>query len=127
MANNEKHSPIELRFIEVFKGNSLKDACEKAGENYHNVRNWLKRRGKIPSEFLIKFANMTIYSVNWFLTGEGEKYIKNSGQINFDDLLENKIRAIVEEEFAKRKIRRKGAPSFTIGDTTETQSEEKVA
>lgn len=100
MTNTENYSPIELRFIEIFKGNSLKDACKNAEENYHNVRNWIKRRGNIPSDFLTKIAKTTIYSVNWFLTGEGDKFIENSRQINLDATFREIVREIVREELA---------------------------
>lgn len=117
MARTKKYSPIEQRFIEIFNGSDFKDACDNAKENHHNVRNWLTRRGNIPSDFLTKVAKMTNYSINWFLTGEGEKFSDIAKTVNFDELLDQKIRKIVTEELNKRR----GAPSFTIGKSPDEE------
>lgn len=104
-----------------FGGKSLKEIAELLGEKPSTFWNWATERTDIPTKVLAKIATATGVSLNWLLTGEGEKYIQQTTP-SFDKMIEDKIREIVNQELNKRR----GAPSFTISGEMKAE-DRKVA
>lgn len=73
-APSKKESFIE-RFVEVCGGTREPAKVQRLlNVSYQAAKNYL--RGRIPdSTVLLKIAQLTDYSVNWLLTGEGEKFV----------------------------------------------------
>lgn len=72
-ANSIDLFKIEKRISEAFDFASRNEIAQKMGVNYQTLSNWLKGRTDFPSAELAKIAKLTDYSLNWILTGEGEK------------------------------------------------------
>lgn len=66
-------SAIEKRISEAFGFASRQEIAGKMEVNYQTLSNWLKGRTDFPSGELAKIASLTDYSLNWILTGKGEK------------------------------------------------------
>ena len=74
---------------------------------------------------LIKFRNSTKRSIDWLLTGEGEKYIKLPQQ-ELDQMLPENRRAIASEEFDEREIKRTETQEKEIEEETLVQGTVKL-
>jgi hypothetical protein len=83
------------RFIEVCGSNQPNDIARLLNISYQAAKNYLQ--GRLPDTMvLMTVCEKTPYSVNWLLTGQGEKYVKDS--INQDTLLvSDQMRTIVRE------------------------------
>ncbi len=87
------------RFIEVCGNSQPNEVAQLLNISYQAAKNYLQ--GRLPdSKVLITISEKTPYSINWLLTGEGEKFIKDS--INQDttilsDQMETFVRQICLE------------------------------
>ena len=95
---NEKNKFIE-RFVEVC------GTCEPAkvqrllDVSYQAAKNYLQ--GRLPDSYVLRtIAQRTPYSINWLLTGEGEKLISPSTTMRGEDtpLTTRQIRDLIRTE-----------------------------
>jgi hypothetical protein len=94
LENLENFSFVE-RFIEVCGSNQPNDIARLLNISYQAAKNYLQ--GRLPdTKVLLIISEKTSYSINWLLTGEGEKFIKDS--LNEDTLLlSDRMRTFVRE------------------------------
>jgi transcriptional regulator with XRE-family HTH domain len=72
----ENFSFIE-RFTEVCGSSQPNDIARLLNISYQAAKNYLQ--GRLPDSKVLKtISEKTSYSVNWLLTGEGEKFVKDS-------------------------------------------------
>lgn len=87
------------RFIEVCGSSQPNEVAQLLNISYQAAKNYLQ--GRLPDpKVLIIISEKTPYSINWLLTGEGEKFVKDS--INQDtavlsDQMETFVRQICLE------------------------------
>jgi len=87
------------RFIEVCGSSQPNEVAQLLNISYQAAKNYLQ--GRLPdSKVLISISEKTSYSINWLLTGEGEKFVNHS--INQDtailsDQMETFVRQICLE------------------------------
>lgn len=106
MAKKNEKNPlagVEARVLEAFGRESVSDIAEIMHMNYHTLRNYLLLRRDAPTDFWIRIAKLTNISLDWLLTGKGEKYfgIEAENRI-FDASLEEKIRSVVRREIGAK-------------------------
>lgn len=91
---------IENRISEAFGFATRAEIADKMGVNYQTLSNWLKGRTDFPTSELAKIAKLTDYSLNWILTGEGEKRTAKPDKPSLlnEDNLESFVRGITREE-----------------------------
>lgn len=90
----EKNSYIE-RFIEVCGSKQPNEIARLLNISYQAAKNYLQ--GRLPdSKVLITISEKTRYSLNWLLTGEGDKFAK---VVSSEDtlLLSDQIREFVRQ------------------------------
>lgn len=94
-SKNLKNFSFKERFIEVCGSNQPTEIAQLLKISYQAAKNYLQ--GRLPdTKVLTVIAEKTPYSLNWLLTGEGEKFIKPS--LNQDTLLlADQIRTMVRE------------------------------
>src|SRR4051794_32082381 len=64
------------RFIEVCGSKQPKDIQQLLNISYQAAKNYLQ--GRLPDSKVLKtISEKTSYSINWLLTGEGEKFVKS--------------------------------------------------
>ena len=92
--NSENFSYIE-RFVEVCGSSQPNEIARLLNISYQAAKNYLQ--GRLPdSKVLITISEKTSYSLNWLLTGEGEKLVKDES--SRDTLvLSDQIRAFVRQ------------------------------
>ena len=72
------------RFIEVCQSDQPNEVAQLLNISYQAAKNYLQ--GRLPdAKVLTAISEKTPYSINWLLTGQGEKLVKNS--VNQDTLL----------------------------------------
>jgi len=83
------------RFIEVCKSSQPNEVAQLLNISYQAAKNYLQ--GRLPdSKVLIIISEKTSYSINWLLTGEGEKFVKDA--LNQDTLiLSDQMRTVVRQ------------------------------
>ena len=96
---SENFSFVE-RFIEVCGSNQPNEIARLLNISYQAAKNYLQ--GRLPdTKVLTTISEKTAYSLNWLLTGEGEKFTKSAPpQIapNQDTLiLSDQMRAFVRQ------------------------------
>jgi transcriptional regulator with XRE-family HTH domain len=69
---NQRQS-FEDRLVTAFGGMSLKQIAEKLDVKYTSLWNWAKGRTAFPLDKLAIVGQLTGYSINWLLTGEGDR------------------------------------------------------
>lgn len=83
-SKNSENFLFRERFIEVCGSSQPAEIARLLKISYQAAKNYLQ--GRLPdAKVLITIAEKTSYSLNWLLTGEGEKYTKNP--LNQDTLL----------------------------------------
>lgn len=102
----DKITPLGERllasFAEEISISDKKVIAEKLGfKSEQSVYKVINGNRELSFDALQKFQTYTKRSIDWLLTGEGEKYLKPNVEVNFDDLLDQRIRTIVREELAK--------------------------
>jgi predicted transcriptional regulator len=92
--NLENFSYIE-RFIEVCGSKQPNEIARLLNISYQAAKNYLQ--GRLPeSKVLITISEKTSFSLNWLLTGEGEKFVKR--ELQEDTLiLSDQMRAFVRQ------------------------------
>ena len=83
------------RFVEVCGSNQPNDIARLLNISYQAAKNYLQ--GRLPdTKVLITISEKTPYSINWLLTGQGDKFAKDS--LNRDAvLLSDQMRTFVRE------------------------------
>lgn len=83
------------RFVEVCGSSQPNDIARLLNISYQAAKNYLQ--GRLPDSKVLKtISEKTNYSINWLLTGQGDKFIKDS--INQDTLiLSDQMRTFVRE------------------------------
>ena len=94
LENLENFSFVE-RFIEVCGSSQPNDIARLLNISYQAAKNYLQ--GRLPdTKVLIAITEKTPYSINWLLTGQGDKFTKDS--LNQDALmLSDQMRTFVRE------------------------------
>lgn len=88
---------FQERLEAAFSYASMAEIARRLDIAHPTVQNYFK--GRLPApEVLIKIANETNVSLNWLLTGRGKKDIETP-KPSFDEMFDDKIRAIVREEW----------------------------
>jgi len=91
---SEKNSFIE-RFIEVCGNSQPSKIAQLLNISYQAAKNYLN--GRLPDAAVLKaISEKTPYSINWLLTGEGEKFVKRP-PIEDTLLLTDQIRTFVRK------------------------------
>ena len=81
---NPEHFSFVERFIEVCGSSRPKDIAQLLNISYQAAQNYLQ--GRFPDSKVLKtLSERTSYSINWLLTGQGQKFVKDS--LNQDTLL----------------------------------------
>ena len=92
--NSENFSYIE-RFVEVCGSRQPNEIARLLNISYQAAKNYLQ--GRLPdSKVLITISEKTSYSLNWLLTGEGEKLVKDESRRD-TLVLSDQIRAFVRQ------------------------------
>jgi len=90
----ENFSFVE-RFVEVCGSRHPSDIAQLLNISYQAAKNYLQ--GRLPdSKVLTIISEKTPYSVNWLLTGEGEKFVKSPTAAD-TLLLSDQMRAFVKQ------------------------------
>ena len=96
--DNDKREFIE-RFVEVCGTNEPAKIQRLLDISYQAAKNYLQ--GRLPDSYvLLTLAKRTPYSINWLLTGEGEKFVAEPAP---DDgfLTARQIRQLIRTECAE--------------------------
>ena len=89
------------RLGEAFDNDTMAVIARRLGVPHATVRNYFG--GRMPSpEVLIKIARETNVSLNWLLTGTGERFVRYDRPIDIGRVLEQKIEQIVDAKLAER-------------------------
>lgn len=96
----KEENSISFRIVQALAAKDLKEAAQLIGENYSSLHNWSSGRRDFPTGVLIKIAKMTNTSIDWILTGENHQSRSFVARANFEELVSEKIRAIIREEIA---------------------------
>jgi|SRR5215203_4270887 len=89
------------RLGEAFDKATMAVIARRLGVPHATVRNYFG--GRMPSpEVLIKIARETNVSLNWLLTGTGEKFVRYDRAVDLGAVLERKIEQIVDAKLAER-------------------------
>lgn len=84
------------RMREAFDNASNAEIARKLGITPTAVGNHIK--GRVTLSVLIGVSTSTGCSVDWLLTGDGEKYVKKTSRATLDETFRNIIREIVRDE-----------------------------
>lgn len=106
---------ISKRLVSAFNAKDLKDVATKLDEKYTSLHNWASGRRDFPTKILIKIAKLTNVSIDWILTGEGDKPLKPSDRVNLDETIRKIVREIVREEFELFVTENKQIPIQDLG------------
>jgi len=90
------------RLNSTFDNASMADVARRLKIPHATVRNYYKDARLPAPEVLIKIANETGVSLNWLLTGSGDKYAGQVGPIGLGKFLEEKINEIIDQKLADR-------------------------
>jgi AcrR family transcriptional regulator len=89
------------RLSEAFDKATMAAIARRLGVPHATVRNYFG--GRMPSpEVLIKIARETNVSLNWLLTGTGERFVRYDRAVDLGQVLEQKIEQIVDAKLAER-------------------------
>lgn len=87
------------RFIEVCGSSQPNEVAQLLNISYQAAKNYLQ--GRLPDSKVLKtISEKTSYSINWLLTGEGEKLVKDSlsqDTVILSDQMETFVRQICLE------------------------------
>ena len=95
-SNEVENLEFVNRFVEACGSSQPADIKRLLGVSYQAAKNYLE--GRLPdSNVLTVIARKTPYSINWLLTGEGEKFAENAPR---EDtlLLSGKLQEFVRRE-----------------------------
>jgi transcriptional regulator with XRE-family HTH domain len=93
------------RFADACGTNKPAEIERKFGISYHTAKNYLE--GRLPSpEMLKEIKSLTGVQIDWLLTGEGSKFSEPREQLNFLDVLDERVRMLIREE-----LRSGGSPA----------------
>jgi predicted transcriptional regulator len=126
--NSENFSFVE-RFIEVCGSSQSGDVARLLNVSYQAAKNYLQ--GRLPEAKILKvISEKTPYSINWLLTGEGEKFVKTSLNIDtliLSDQLRTLVRQICSEVFSEMlRTQVESAQQKTVFLTSEKIKEETI-
>lgn len=83
LKNPENFSFVE-RFVEVCGSEQPNDIARLLNISYQAAKNYLE--GRLPdAKVLMRISEKTSYSINWLLSGQGEKFVKHA--VNQDTLI----------------------------------------
>jgi hypothetical protein len=92
---DEKNSFV-IRFVEVCGTSEPAKIQRLLDISYQAAKNYLQ--GRLPDSYVLRtVAERTPYSINWLLTGKGEKLISEAGQEN-TPLSTSQIRDLIRSE-----------------------------
>lgn len=130
--SNESSQSVKInnfgvRLRQAFDGLNNAEIARKMGKSEPAVGNYIGGRVTLP--VIMDVAKLTGCSVDWLLTGEGEKFVNEKKMVNLDETFRAVVREIVREEFAAREAKSKigKKPVFGIGETQEKEKKENKA
>jgi len=89
------------RLSEAFDFGTMAGIARRLGVPHATIRNYFG--GRMPSpDVLIKIARETNVSLNWLLTGAGEKFVRYDRPVDLGNVLEQKISQIVDAKLSER-------------------------
>lgn len=93
-------SGFEERLCEALNVEKRQHLSDALGVNYQTLSNWLNGRAEFPIKELAKIAKLSNYSLNWILTGKGQRRVAEPPPPSIIDLdaLKEVIRSVVREE-----------------------------
>jgi transcriptional regulator with XRE-family HTH domain len=117
------------RFIEVCGSSQPKEVAQLLNISYQAAKNYL--HGRLPDSKVLKtISEKTSYSINWLLTGEGEKFVKDSltqDTLILSDQMETFVRRICLEIIGEvLSNRNDSAQQKVIVLTSDNIKEEKI-
>jgi hypothetical protein len=84
------------RILTCLDAKNAPDIARKLGLSKQSVYDW---RESVPSlENLIRIASSGNASLDWLVTGEGERRVSTPAAFSIEEVLEEKIRRVVREE-----------------------------
>lgn len=98
---NEKNNFIE-RFVEVCGTSEAVKIQRLLDISYQAAKNYLQ--GRLPDSYVLRtIAERTPYSINWLLTGQGEKLVSGGSLPRSQDtpLTADQIRDLIRSECAE--------------------------
>ncbi len=91
------------RFIEVCGKSQTSDIARLLNVSYQAAKNYLQ--GRVPEPRVLKvISEKTTYSINWLLTGNGDKFVKtsvNDDTVILSDQMRTLVRQICSEIFSE--------------------------
>jgi transcriptional regulator with XRE-family HTH domain len=128
-SKNCKDFSFVERFIEVCGSSQPKEVARLLNISYQAAKNYLQ--GRMPdSKVLTTISDKTDYSVNWLLTGKGEKFVQeplNRDALFLSDQMRTFVRGICLEVIGEILSPPKdSAQQKTVVLTSENIKEEKV-
>jgi len=108
----------------AFGGISNVEIADEMKKTPSAITNYMDGRVTLP--LVMEISKLTGCSVDWLLTGEGEKFITQEKQITLDEVFESKIRIIVQEELSKQLQKERGRPSLPL-DLNNSDEDYKAA
>lgn len=89
------------RLGEAFDFATMAAIARRLGVPHATIRNYFG--GRMPSpEVLIKIARETSVSLNWLLTGKGEKFVQHNRPVDIGAVLDQRIEQIIDAKLAER-------------------------
>lgn len=124
---SEKNSFIE-RFVEVCGTSQAVEITQLLNISYQAAKNYLQ--GRYPDTRVLKtISEKTSYSINWLLTGEGEKFVKKplpEDTLLLSDQMRAFIRQVCLEVISEAFAVPNAGQEKTIVLTSENIKQEKV-
>lgn len=124
---SEKNSFVE-RFIEVCGTSQAVEITQLLNISYQAAKNYLQ--GRFPETKVLKtISEKTPYSINWLLTGEGEKFVRPPAAEDtapLTDQMRAFVRQICLEVMTEVLAGQDEIPGKTVVLTSENIKEEKV-
>lgn len=117
------------RFIEVCGSSQPKEVAQLLNISYQAAKNYLE--GRLPDSKVLKtLSENTSYSINWLLSGEGEKFVKDQvtqDTVILSDQMETFVRKICLEVIGEVLSKRNdSAQQKVIVLTSDNIREEKI-
>ena len=128
LKNPENFSFVE-RFVEVCGSKQPNDIARLLNISYQAAINYLQ--GRLPdTKVLMAISDKTPYSINWLLTGEGEKFVKeplNQDALMVSDQMRTFVRQICLEVLGEMlSTQNDSAQQKIVVLTSEKIKEEKI-
>lgn len=94
---------IFSRILEALDAKNAPEVARKLGITKQAVYDWQKSTPSLDN--LLKVSESTNTSLHWLLTGDGERNIRSVSTVNFEEVLDERIRRVVRDELSTMPVR----------------------